>query len=115
MNRLIVARLDCFLFLKILYFQVNECDIIPSVKSDHEIVTLLVHHNSLQRGRGYWKFNNNLILNDEHISKTKIAIADYLLNNTASETNPCKRWEALKCIYAATILINTVERKKCFL
>ena len=75
-NPLIASRLDYFLVSKNLYFQVKECDIVPSLKSDHKIVTLLVHHNSSPRGRGYWKFNNNLLLDDEYISKTEIVIAD---------------------------------------
>ena len=49
-NPLIASRLDYFLVSKNLYFQVKECDIIPSLKSDHKIVTLLVHHNSSPRG-----------------------------------------------------------------
>ena len=65
----------------------NECDNVPSLKSDHKIVTLLVHHNSSQRGRGYWKSDYNVLLDDEYISKIKIADADYLLNTTATETN----------------------------
>ena len=81
-NSLIASRLDYFLVSKIFYFRVKECDIVSSVKSDHKIVTLSVHQNFLQRGRGCWKFNNNLLLHDEYISKTKIANADYLLNNT---------------------------------
>ena len=69
-NPLIASRLDYFLVSKNLYFQAKECDIVPSLKSDHKIVTLLVHHNSSPRVRGYWKFNNNLLLDDEFISKT---------------------------------------------
>ena len=110
-NPLIASRLDYFLVSKNLYFQVKECDIVPSLKSDHKIVTLLVHHNSSPRGRGYWKFNNNLLLDDEYISNTKIVIADYLLNNTATETNPHTRWEALKCFLRGHA-INYSCRKK---
>ena len=87
----------------------KECDFEPSLKSDRKIVTLLVHHNSSPRGRGYWKFNNKLLLDDECISKTKIAIADYLLNNAATETNPQR--EALKCFLRGHT-INYSCRKK---
>ena len=94
---LIASRLAYFLVSKSFYFEVEECDIVPSLKSDHKIVTLLVHHNSSPRGRRYRKFNNNLLLDDEYISKTKIVIADFVLYNTATKTNPHTRWEALKC------------------
>ena len=82
------------------------------MKSDHKITTLLVHHNSSPRRRGYWKFNNNLLLDDEYVSKTKICIADYLLNNTATQTNPHTRWESLKCFFAWPLSIIPEERKK---
>ena len=73
---LIASRLDYFLVSKNFYFYEKKCDIVLCVKSDHKIVTLLLHHNSSQRGRGYWNFNNNLLLDDEYISKAKIAIAN---------------------------------------
>ena len=90
----------------------KECDIVPSLKSDHKIETLLVHHNSSPLGRGYWKFNNNLLLDDEYISKTKIVIADYLLNNTATESNPHTRWEALKCFLRGHTINYSCRKKK---
>ena len=74
-------------------------------------LNLLVHYNSSPRGRGYWKFNNNLLLDDEYFFKTKIAIANYRLNNTATETNPRTRWEALKCFLRGRT-INYFCRKK---
>ena len=80
----------------------QKCDIVPSVKSDHTTATLLAQHNSSSRGRGYWKFNNYMLLDDEYISKTN-AIVDYLLNNT--------RWEALKCFLRGHI-INYFRGKK---
>ena len=78
-SSLIASRLDYFLVSKNFYFQVKKCDIVRCLKSDHKVATLLVHHNSSQRGRGYWKFNNNLLLDDKYISKAKIAIANYYL------------------------------------
>ena len=111
-NPLIASRLDYFLVSKNFYFRVKECDIVPSLKSDHKIVTLLVHHNSSPRGRGYWKFNNNLLLDDEYITKTKIAIADYLLNNTAIETNLYTRWEALKFFLRGHTINYSCRKKK---
>ena len=44
-NPLIASRLDYFLVSKNIYFQVQKCDIVPNLKSDHKIVTLLVYHN----------------------------------------------------------------------
>ena len=89
-NPLTASKLDYFLSENF-YFQIKECDIVPTVKSDHKIVTLLFHHNSSPE---------NLIitcyLDDQYISKTKIAIADCLLNNPEAETNPHTRWKALK-------------------
>ena len=90
-NPLIACRLDYFLVSKNFYFQVKKCCIVSSLKSNHKIVTLLVYHNSASQGRGYWKFNDNLLLDNEYTSKTTIAIAEYLLNNTATETSPHTR------------------------
>ena len=106
----IARKLDYFIVSKNFYFQVKDCDIVPSLKSDHKI--LLVHHNYSSRGSGYWKFNNNLLLDDEYISKTKIVIADYLSSNTATETKPHTRWEALKCFLRGHTIKYSCRKQK---
>ena len=120
---MIASRLDNFFLFKIFYFQVKECDIEPSVKSDHKIVTLLVHINTSQRERRCSKFKNNLaLMDDDYNSKTKIAIADYILNNTATETSPHRRWKALKYFlrdhtfkYSSTNKILSNTKKQIYL
>ena len=52
-NPLIACRLDYFLASKVFYFQVKERDVVPSVKSDHRIITLIVHYNTSPRGKEY--------------------------------------------------------------
>ena len=52
-NSIIASRLDYFLVFKNFFIQMKECDILPSLKSDHKIVTLVIHHNSSPRRRGY--------------------------------------------------------------
>ena len=46
------------------------------------------------------------------IFKTKIAIADYLLNTTATETNPHMRWEVLKCFLRGHTINYSYRKKK---
>jgi len=94
-NPVIGSRLDYFLVSKTLSLKIKNCDIIPGINSDHKLVTLNLNHTSIARGRGYWKFNNELLLNEDYVSKTKASI--FLDNNVASDTTAHVRWDALKC------------------
>ena len=56
LNSLIACKLDFFSLSKI-FFQVKICYVVSNVKSDHKLVTLLLHHNSSNEE----KDNGNLI------------------------------------------------------
>ena len=62
------SRLDFWLASDGLFDYVENCEIIPSVKSDHSAVTL--HLNSFEnksRGRGYWKMNTSYLNEEPYI------------------------------------------------
>ena len=111
-NPVIASRLDFFLMSQNLLNQVKGCDIIPSIRSDHKVVTVDIDITFSPRGKGYWKFNNDLLADNEFVDKIKSTISDFLLNNTADETNPHVRWEALKCFLRGHIISYSAEKKK---
>ena len=96
-NPLTASRLDFFLISKSLASQIQQCVIAQSIKSDHNLVTRTISNEYLPHGPGYWKFNNELLQNEDYVLKTKNAIQDYLNNNPADVTNPHVRWDSLKC------------------
>ena len=46
---------------------INKCKIKPGYKSDHSFIALEIIQNKITIGKGIWKFNNNLLRNEDHI------------------------------------------------
>ena len=68
----IFSRLDYFLVSNSIVNSVCDCTIIPGFKSDHSIVTMNIHLTSEQRGPGYFKINNSLLLQDNYQEKIRM-------------------------------------------
>ena len=66
------SRLDYWLTSMHMIYDLKAADIKPSIKSDHSIISISFDlHNSIQRGRGFWKFNSDLFKDMEYIAKIK--------------------------------------------
>ena len=90
----IFSRLDYFLVSSSIVNSVCDCTIIPGFKSDHSIVTMNIHLTSEQRGPGYFKINNSLLLQDNYQEKIRNAIRETAEIN--SSANPNALWEVIK-------------------
>ena len=56
-----MARLDYFLVTHSMMDIIDACDIKPSYKSDHSIIELKIKLSHFRYGKGFWKFNNSLL------------------------------------------------------
>ena len=72
---------------------IRNCEIIPSILSDHSFVTLEIEIEKLIRGPGYWKFNNKLLEDKEFIDEMNKLIMECKQTNTL---DPAQFWESLK-------------------
>ncbi len=54
------SRLDYWLIQKNLLQKIESTDIRPSVKTDHNAISLKVKFGKVKNGPGYWKFNSSL-------------------------------------------------------
>ena len=73
-NPLKQARLDFFLISHELLSSVMNCDILPSINSDHSLIKLTLSISELRRGKGFWKFNNSLLRDREYVELVKTTI-----------------------------------------
>ena len=92
-NPLKQGRLDFFLISDSLPNLVENCMIKPGYRSDHSIVLLELKFNPFKRGRGLWKFNNNLLTDKEYVLKVKEtiqSISGQYLDNIGSFNFQCK-------------------------
>ena len=59
------SRLDFFLIDDALVnFRICSTKISPAYMSDHNYISLYIQGSPIDRGRGYWKFNNSLLSNN---------------------------------------------------
>ena len=65
------SRLDFFLVSNSLTSFTQNINVLPSIRSDHRVVKLVLRFFQLNIGPGYWKFNNNLLDDDNYISFIK--------------------------------------------
>ncbi|MCW4346095.1 MAG: reverse transcriptase domain-containing protein, partial [Candidatus Thiodiazotropha endolucinida] len=106
----IFSRLDYFLISNNLFNVVVSCEHKISYKSDHSIVTLQIDIKNCDRGPGYFKLNNSILIetNYQDIIKKKInEIAE--INKDA---NPNTLWELIKGTVRNETIKYTTKKKK---
>ena len=88
------SRIDFVLISRGLDTQVTNCTYLPGLMTDHSAFYLAIELVTVDRRRGYWKFNNTLLYNRnflEHMNThLEVKIAEY--NNLP----PQKKWEMIK-------------------
>ena len=47
---------------------IHKCDIKPGYRSDHSFLKMHITINPFERGKGIWKFNNNLLYQKDYLS-----------------------------------------------
>ena len=89
---LVQSRLDYWCIPHEMIFAVESCSIKPSIKTDHKLISLKLNFNKTdKRGPGLWKFNSQLLHNQEFITKIKSVVReDYGIENKSL------KWEFIK-------------------
>ena len=90
------SRLDyCFLSEHLLN-TIGKCEILPGIQSDHSILSIKLNQvKNLCRGRGLWKFNNDLLHDHVYVQEIKNIIAENK-KKYADAVNKSLRFEILK-------------------
>ena len=110
---LIQSRLDYFILSSHLAYQISNVLIKPGLKSDHSLLTLTFELlNTQKRGRGYWKFNNQLLSDEVYIKLIKDEIKQVNSDNNKLD-NKNTMWDFVKCqLRTVTISYSISKRKK---
>ena len=53
--------------------------IIPGYRTDHSMVKISLNLNGIQTGKGYWKFNNSLLKDNEYNTNIKNIIKETIM------------------------------------
>ncbi len=73
-------RLDYLFISEKLLNDIHQISIKTELHSDHSIVTLERNSNKLNRGRVFWKFNNNLLHDIGYVNLIKKTISETKTN-----------------------------------
>ena len=73
---IVQSRLDYFLISEGLTYNIKKTYIKPGLSSDHSLIRLDIElSNTNKRGRGFWKFNNDLLTDKVYINLIRAKIA----------------------------------------
>ena len=81
-----------------------------SIMIDHSIVTFSMHFTNEQRGPGYFKINNSLLLQSEYQKQIKNTISETATNNV--DATPNVLWEVIKGSIRNTTIQYASKMKK---
>ena len=93
-DKLSWSRIDYFLISSTLCNMCVETDIVPSIQTDHSMISITLSFIDCKRGPGTWKFNNSFLSDEKFCDKMQM-----VLETTASNyhyLNGIDRWELLK-------------------
>ena len=108
----VFSRLDFWLISAHMIYDLIKTDISPSIKTDHSIITLTFElNNTCQKGKGFWKFNAELLKDQEYITKINTLIEICKIENAHLE-NKALLWDFIKCkIRGETISYSSYKSK----
>ena len=73
------------------------CNILPGILSNHSLVQLQFSKNTdWVRGRGFWKFNVDLLKGQEYIAKVNPTFEEFKITETTLN-NKTLSWDYIKC------------------
>lgn len=87
------ARLDYWFISNHMLPTIAALDISPHPLSDHSMLTLRVGIEELDRGPGYWRFNNTLLEDATFIQDMTAHITSTIQNNSIENPNVAWEWE----------------------
>ena len=94
-NPMSARRLDYIFVTSSLFDKTVASNITSISSSDHRGCTITVKLSQIERGPGYWKFNNDLLRDIEYVNKMNEFIDDFVSDIEANDDYQCK-WDLLK-------------------
>ena len=92
---MIMCRLDRWLTSCNLLNIVCSCKISPGFRTDHSLITLVFKASHFKRGKGIWKFNNELLRDKEYVTYTKSLISNEI-DSMATTEDKGLVWDYIK-------------------
>ena len=106
------SRIDYFLISCHLQYFTQHVNILPSIRSDHSLLKLTLKlEDEEKRGRGIWKLNTSLLLDDKYISHMKSTILK-AIEDSKHLQNSIQTWDYIKCMIRTESITYSINRSK---
>ena len=92
---LIARRLDYVFTNDIVFDKILDCSLVSFPQSDHRGVVIKIQAEDIERGAGYWKFNNALLKERDYLNLINATIDNFDFDDYEQPTWDIK-WELLK-------------------
>ena len=93
---MILSRIDHWLVSDQISNYISSVNIYPGIRSDHSIIHFSMCNNNSPRGKGFWKFNSQLLRDNDYVKKVIESI-----NNSEVELRDMNdkglKWDFIKC------------------
>ena len=94
-NPFVARRLDNKLTNFMLFDKTIECNIHSIVSTDHRECSVLIKFAEIERGPGYWKFNNSLLKDLAYVNQISTLIDNHA-TGLENKSDYKIEWELLK-------------------
>jgi len=104
------SRLDYWLIGADVSYNIQNCDVKPSIKSDHSLITIKFTQTAkMKRGTGLWKFNASLLSDIDYIGFMQ-GMIEHLSKKYENIADKSLKWELIKMdIRKETIAYSKVQ------
>lgn len=103
------SRLDYFLVSQNLCNICNRVSITPGYRTDHELITLELELSKQTRGRGVWKFNNQLLTDHDFVNSIKNCILENEIIYKSNDINDEYTTESIKFNISDQLFYETLK------
>ena len=109
---IVQSRLDYFLVSEGISYLIKDTSINIGLSSDHSLIRMALGlSNTSKRGKGFWKFNNDLLTDKDYINLIKLCIKN--IKDSVQMENTNQLWEYIKCqIRTETMIYSSARSKK---
>jgi exonuclease III len=107
----VLTRIDHWLISSQLCNYMQKTDVYPGIKSDHSVIYLILNRTNTKRGRGFWKFNAELLKDADYVSGLK-TLLDELIPKTSYMVDKGLRWDYIKTELRGYSLKHSFKKSK---
>ncbi len=105
------SRFDYLFISEHLLNDINKCKINPGLHSDHNILSLELNANKINRGNVLWKFNIKLLKDMDYVKLVKNTV-EQCKNDFCQQENKSLGWELTKLRIRSATIPYCIKRKK---